>query len=109
MNVGVNPTVLVTPNNSIICEGGNVSLIASGANQYIWKPATTLSAEVGVMVNASPVITTTYTLVGTDAIGCVDSATTTISVNPLPSAVINQNLGATICRGDSAISRQHNE
>ena len=55
------------------------------------------------MVNANPTISTTYTLVGTDAIGCVDSVSTTISVNPLPSASINQNIGATICRGDSAI------
>jgi len=103
LNVGINPTVLITPNNPIICEGENISLTASGANQYIWKPTTTLSAGVGIMVNANPVISTTYTLVGIDTIGCIDSVSTTISVNSSPSAAINQNIGATICTGDSVI------
>jgi len=103
LNVGIMPTVLITPVNPIICEGENISLSASGANQYVWSPPLNLSASVGVMVNANPTISTTYTLVGTDAIGCVDSVSTTISVNPSPSAAINQNIGATICTGDSAI------
>ena len=103
LNVGVNPIVAITPKNPIICEGENISLIASGANQYIWKPATSLGIGVGIMVNATPSISTTYTVIGTDAIGCVDSISTTVSVNPLPLAAINQISGATICRGDSAI------
>ena len=103
LNVGVSPSVVISPVNPIICGGDNVSLTASGATQYIWKPAATLSAGIGIMVNANPNVSTTYTLVGTDAIGCVDSISTTISVNPLPSATINQNTEATICRGDSAI------
>ena len=103
LNVGINPIVAIIPENPIICEGENISLIASGASQYIWKPAITLSAGVGIMVSASPNVSTTYTLVGTDAIGCVDSISTTISVNPLPSATINQNSETTICWGDSAV------
>jgi gliding motility-associated-like protein len=103
LNVGINPSVVITPENPIICEGDNISLTASGANQYVWKPATTLSAGVGIMVSANPNMSTTYTLVGTDAIGCVDSISTTISVNPLPTAIINQNTETTICRGDSAV------
>ena len=103
LNVGINPIVAITPENPIICEGENISITANGASQYIWKPTTTLSAGVGVMVSASPNVSTTYTLVGTDAIGCIDSISTTISVNPLPSATINQNSETTICRGDSAV------
>jgi gliding motility-associated-like protein len=103
LNVGINPIVAISPENPIICEGENISITASGASQYIWKPATTLSAGVGIMVSASPNVSTTYTLVGTDAIGCVDSISTTISVNPLPSATINQNSETTICSGDSAV------
>jgi len=103
LNVGINPSVVISPANPIICEGDNISLTASGASQYVWKPTATLSAGVGIMVNANPNVSTTYTLVGTDAIGCVDSISTTISVNPLPSATINQNTATTICRGDSAV------
>ena len=103
LNVGINPTIAIAPENPVICEGDNISITASGASQYIWKPATTLSAGVGIVVSASPNVSTTYTLVGTDSIGCVDSISTTISVNPLPIATINQNSETTICSGDSAV------
>ena len=103
LNVGINPTIAIAPENPVICEGDNISITASGASQYIWKPATTLSAGVGIAVSASPNVSTTYTLVGTDSIGCVDSISTTISVNPLPIATINQNSETTICSGDSAV------
>ena len=89
--------------NPIICEGENISLSASGASQYTWSPDINLSAVSGIMVNASPDITTTYTLVGMDDIGCSDSVTTTVSVNSLPSAQIQNNNGTTICTGDSAV------
>ena len=103
LNIGINPIVSIKPENPIICEGENISIIASGASQYIWKPTTTLSTGVGIMVSASPNVSTTYTLIGMDSIGCIDSISTTISVNPLPSATINQNSEAIICSGDSAV------
>ncbi len=103
LNVGINPNISITPVNPIICEGENISLSASGASQYTWSPDINLSAVSGIMVNASPDVTTTYTLVGMDDIGCSDSVTTTISVNSLPSAQIQNNNGTTICTGDSAI------
>jgi len=103
LNVGIIPTVLIAPVNPIICEGENISLSASGANQYVWSPPLSLSASVGVMVNASPNISTTYTLVGTDNIGCIDSVSTTVSVTPLPLANITNTNDVTICSGNTAI------
>ena len=40
-----------------------------------------ISAQV---FNTSPLITTTYTLIGVNQFGCIDSASTTVLVNPLP-------------------------
>ena len=102
-NVGITPNLSINPSNPIICKGENISLIASGANEYIWTPNLTLSSNVGTMVNANPNLTTTYTLIGTDTIGCKDTINTTVIVKELPQANIEENCGTLICNGDSAI------
>ena len=101
LNVGVNPTVSITPKNPVICEGESISLSATGANTYIWIPSNTLTSSIGAMVNANPLISTTYTLLGTDILGCEGIDSTTVSVNPLPTASITQD-SLKICAGDLA-------
>jgi gliding motility-associated-like protein len=82
-----------------ICAGDLVNLLASGGVNYLWTPSAGLSAANLPNVAATPIVTTTYEVFVTDANGCVDSTTTTITVNPIPViAVADQ----AVCDGTSA-------
>ncbi len=80
-----------------MCKGSFVSLVATGAEAYSWSPATGLTDPSSDSPIATPDVTTTYTVVGTDAFGCVDSASVTVVVID-PKAGPDQ----TICLGASA-------
>ncbi|RYZ50292.1 MAG: gliding motility-associated C-terminal domain-containing protein, partial [Chitinophagaceae bacterium] len=69
-----------------VCAGSTVALAASGATQYQWiaNTAGLSSMSIGNPV-ASPLTTTAYTVVGSDAFNCfTDTATITVRVIPLP-------------------------
>ena len=82
--VNANPTVVSTPSYPTICAGSNVALNASGANTYTWSPATGLSSTTGNTITANPTATTTYTVTGSDANGCVGTNIVIVTVNSLP-------------------------
>jgi hypothetical protein len=67
-----------------ICAGESVVLTASGADTYVWSPATGLSSTTGNVVTASPLSSTTYTVTGTAANGCSGTDDVTVVVNPTP-------------------------
>jgi hypothetical protein len=98
VSVMVNPTPTVTANaaSNSICTGSSDILTASGATTYSWSAnaggATTST------VNVSPSSTTIYTVTGTDANGCVNSASKTVTVNALPSVSINAT-ASVVCAG----------
>ncbi len=77
--------VNVTASDSTIC-GGSTTLTATGANNYMWSPATGLSSTSGASVTASPTVTTTYTVIGTIGNCLADTTTITITVNGQQSA-----------------------
>ncbi|MGL4598094.1 MAG: hypothetical protein ACRCYO_11215, partial [Bacteroidia bacterium] len=52
-----------------ICVGQSVTLLAAGANTYTWLPGQGFTATYPDSAVASPTVTTTYTVVGTDACG----------------------------------------
>jgi len=76
--VTVNPTPTISINSSTICSGQSATLIANGATTYTWDSGATSNS---IVVN--PTITTTYTVTG-EALGCSNTATTQVVVNPLP-------------------------
>jgi hypothetical protein len=78
------PTVLITPSNPTICAGGSVTLNASGAITYAWVPGNLT----GATVTLSPTVTTTYTVTGTNASGCIGTNVVTIYVNQSPTVTI---------------------
>lgn len=86
----VNPLPIVSssPASPTVCEGFSVNLTANGANSYTWSPSSGLSSSTGASVAASPVATTTYTIIGTSN-NCSDSTTTTIVVYPVPTVSIS--------------------
>ena len=86
--VTVNPfaTVNVSP-NSAICNGNNTLLTASGGVTYTWSPANGLSNTGIANPVAHPSSTTAYSISVTDANGCQDTASLTITVNNPPALV----------------------
>lgn len=99
VNVSVGNGINVTTNTPApICEGQSTSLSASGANSYVWSPATGLSSTTLSTVLAAPAQTTTYMVVGTTN-GCSDTAYVTVVVNTIPTVTVSQN--TSICTGGS--------
>lgn len=84
-----NATVTVNPlpeahagNDIIVCSGTSVQLDGSGGGSYNWSPSSGLSATNIANPDASPVATTTYTLLVTDANGCTDTDEVLLTINP---------------------------
>lgn len=78
-----------------ICAGSSTSLTATGGVTYAWDN----SLGTGNNFSISPSTTTTYTVTGTDAGGCVGTDNLVVTINPLPS--VNAGLDQTICTGTS--------
>jgi gliding motility-associated-like protein len=92
------PSIAVAPANSTICNGGQLSLLAAGAQSYSWIPAQDLSSTTGALVIASPTLTVTYSVTGTATNGCSSSATATVNVDqPVSSNTISADQD--ICNG----------
>ncbi|MEI6766526.1 MAG: gliding motility-associated C-terminal domain-containing protein [Bacteroidota bacterium] len=70
------------PSYISICPGASANLSASGALNYSWMPSAGLSTTASSFVTATPQSTTTYTVLGTDAVGCTGSAIATVNVYP---------------------------
>jgi hypothetical protein len=77
VSVSALPTVTVSSSTSgTICAGQSVSLTANGAATYSWNTG----GSTAVIV-ASPSVTTSYTVTGTAASGCKNTAVITQSVS----------------------------
>ncbi|MBK9105729.1 MAG: proprotein convertase P-domain-containing protein [Saprospiraceae bacterium] len=92
-----------TNNDGTICAGASATLTASGGGTYLWSTGATTMA-----ITVTPVGTTPYTVTVTNASGCTATASTTITVNPLPVAgiTVSETSGSTpndgaICAGSS--------
>jgi len=82
ITIGVNNLPTVTAfGSATICAGNHVNLSSDGASSYSWTPSGSLSPATGASVTASPTITTTYTVTGTDNNNCSNKAFATIVVN----------------------------
>jgi PKD repeat protein len=94
VTVNLNPVPVITASGPItFCEGGVVTLTASGGGTYVWSNSAT--------TNAINVISSgTYDVTVTNAFGCFAiSAPTTVTVNiPMP-ANITSSGSTTLCGG----------
>lgn len=100
------PTVTFSGANSF-CQGSSTNLQASSTIlaasptiSYNWSPGTGLNTTSGPFVNASPAVTTTYSVTGTIGF-CSNTSTILVTVNPLPSVSATAS-AYTICNGSSA-------
>lgn len=78
----------ITPATPSVCPGSSITLSGSGATTYTWSTGPNTTA-----ITVTPVITTVYTVSGTNA-GCSGTKTVQVTVNPLPTVTVNS---ATIC------------
>jgi gliding motility-associated-like protein len=81
------------------CVNGEVTLTATGGTTYTWDPPMDIGQTSGSTVVVSPSTTTTYTVYGASASGCVLSDT--ITIGPAGAATIAP---ATFCVTDAAAS-----
>lgn len=96
ITLSVTPSPTITANSSTICLAQqSATLTANGAVNYTWTPAATLSSANGNPVTATPASSTTYTITGSDANGCVSTRTTAVTVVNTPTLIASAN--ATIC------------
>ena len=96
------PIISINPPAPAYCgaAAGAITITASGASSFVWQPATGLDNATSAIVNASPLLTTQYALLGTDDNGCQNI----LNVNVLVSAPPVLTMSATppvICVGDS--------
>jgi gliding motility-associated-like protein len=84
VTVTVNTPAIGVTSSATICSGTSKVLTATGGSTYAWYPSTGLSATTGATVTATPTATTTYYVQGTDANGCVGTASSTVSISPAP-------------------------
>ncbi len=76
-----------------ICVGAVVTLSGSGAATYDWNNSIDNNTAF------EPVATADYVVTGTDAIGCSNTDTVTVTVNPLPMILAGSDL--TVCAGQT--------
>jgi len=90
----VNPLpALSIAGSTALCLGASVTQTVSGANSYAWN-----TGPVTNTVSLNPAVNTSYTVTGTSALGCTNTAVKAIVVNAIP--IINVSSGA-ICAGGS--------
>jgi len=92
VGVVATPTISITGANSL-CEGGSTTLTANGGNIYTWNTGSS-----NTIISVSPSVTTAYFLTGVNLFGCIGTASTLISVNPIPTISVNS---GSICQGRS--------
>lgn len=65
------PYTFAVSKDESICIGDSKQLKVSGnAPAYLWSPAATLSTATGIKTIAKPTVTTTYSVIGYDSLGC---------------------------------------
>lgn len=100
------PVITASRSNDIDCSNDRSQLNASGADQYIWTPATTLSNQNIRNPVATPVATTEYIVKGTSLAGCKGFDTVVVKVDnvnkggyEMPNAFTPNNDGKNDCYG----------
>jgi gliding motility-associated-like protein len=95
--------VVTASDNSPVCFGTQLTLSGgpSGMSSYSWTgPNGFNSSQQNVTVSSSATLAMggVYTLTAVNSYGCVNSATTNVTVNPLPEPAASSN--SPVCEGD---------
>jgi hypothetical protein len=100
ITVVVNELPLISAGeDDYVCPGDETMLMATGGVSYSWEFHPTLSETEIANPMASPIVLTTYTVVGTDINGCSNSDEVEVTVNELPDVYAGPD--EMICFGDT--------
>jgi gliding motility-associated-like protein len=81
--------------DTTVCPGEMVLLSASGAQFYVWTPSNVTPITTNFSeVSSTVAITTNFIVTGTDAFGCVDTATVLVETYPSPFVQTNPDIFA---------------
>ncbi|MBS1636388.1 MAG: T9SS type A sorting domain-containing protein [Bacteroidetes bacterium] len=92
ITVNPTPTVSATPSSTTVCSGKQVVLSGGGATSYAWSGGITNG------VAFTPAASGSYTVTGTGANSCTNSAVASVVVNPTPTVTANTSTN-TVCSG----------
>ena len=81
--------ISLTVNSGVICTGLTFTIIPSGGVSYTYSSGSN---------TVSPTLNTNYTVIGTSAGGCTNTAVCSVTVNPIPSLTITSSSNS-ICSG----------
>jgi gliding motility-associated-like protein len=98
------PSLNVTSSPGVICANSSSTLSASGATNYTWSPSANLSNVNSNTTIATPPLTTTFTIIGSNGIApfvCLD--TKTVQVTVIPNPTLTPGPGVPICEGQSTL------
>ena len=96
-SITVNPLPVVTLSSATICAGQTASLTATaGLASYVFSSSLT---QVGSTNQATGTSAGIYSVTATNAVGCSNTATGSITINPVPALSLSS---ATICVGQTA-------
>ena len=100
VSVTINPLPVISVGPDLwLCTGDSILLNATGGTSYLWTPSAGLNDTTIANPMASPLINTTYIVMGFDANGCSSSDTMLLVVND--DVPIDPGADTTICFGDS--------
>jgi hypothetical protein len=90
------PVVSFTPSAPAVCIGDTAAISASGGTAYTWSTGDTAST-----INVAPSASAVYSVMVTDANGCMSTDSVSVSVNSLPVLDVTGN-PSTSCFGTPA-------
>lgn len=108
VTMGDGPVPVIKPDYDSICSGDIISVTASGAVSYTWTVSSgTINPVTGTVISyTAPTTavstTSTFSVVGTDSLGCVSTrpGVKTITINPIPTITATP-VNASLCSGDT--------
>lgn len=86
-------TITTTTSQSVVCAGAISLLSVSGMTSQVWSNGATTSST-----NVTPTVSTTYSVTGTDNIGC--PSTLTVNIQTYPLSIISVS-SATVCPAEA--------
>ena len=89
VTVNALPSVMATANSATVCSGIADTLHASGASTYTWSSNASSAMTASVIVTQT--MTTTYTVMGTNSNGCMNSNMVTITVSTCSNGITQYN------------------
>ncbi len=93
------PVVTIAPASPTVCVKTPVTFTAAGSVSYAWVSSTgAVSSNTNVSI--TPTANVSYTVTGTDALGCKNTATVTLVTNALP-VIVPTATQVTICKDET--------